>query len=134
MTETRKQIIELIEPFMDKTLSEGCYWINIYTEDRIEQVISEVRWWNFYSLIDWFKTHFPHITQIKKILWHYDITAVFKYIEDKYELDVVCYWDAIDIYYKFSDIWFGEIPNKPLHLYTESEERALLKLLQQLWK
>ena len=29
MTEARKEIIELISPFMDKTLSEGCY---IYTE------------------------------------------------------------------------------------------------------
>jgi hypothetical protein len=27
MRETRKQIIDIIEPYMDKSLSEGCYFI-----------------------------------------------------------------------------------------------------------
>jgi len=75
----------------------------------------------------------------KKIIWHYDITAVDKYIRSSKDfafvfengIDYMCYsfstgdnsWDD-DGYY---------LPNKPLPLYTEEEDKNLLTLLQKLW-
>lgn len=71
--------------------------------------------------------------------FEYDITAVLKYIYSN--------WDwTTDVWYSY--IWLYttqmmslntekkelKIPNKPLHLYTEQEEKDLLELLNKLWK
>ena len=143
MNETRKQIIELIELFMDKKKTKWClfktivdksdinyYWeiweIKAITKDWDIQV-----WWldksNFKAVFT--KKEFKKHT----ILWHYDITAVLRYIE-KSELDIIlweCYWWPLRVI-NWQEIVFWEIPNKPLTLYTEQEEKQLLELLLKL--
>ena len=136
MWEARKQIIELIEPYLDKSLSEGCY---VKTKEywALFQIIDSVD--NYMFLDDNLKVididyRWEWQTTIKdyKILWHYDISAVLKYIEDTEEYDnnpktYICK-TVIHLY----EMWV-EIPNKPLHLYTEDEEKNLLQLLKKLW-
>lgn len=124
MNDTRKQIIELIEPYMDKTLSEGCL---ILQEDwsiiRANHMDND-------SIYD----AFVGAMNLKKILGHYDITTVLKYIWNRWEMRI---WkvglEAHRIIIRTLWNWIQEIPNKPLHLYTEQEEKHLLKLLQKLW-
>ena len=138
--ETRKQIIELIEPYMDKTLSEGCLikWYFIY--DKVNDNWS----WDIFGLY-----HNMNVDEIClrhwcdndfKILWHYDITAVLKYIDNSYrDKRWIPHWDILveltpwDIHI---NIWeeLYMVPNKPLHLYTEEEDKNLLELLKKIWQ
>ncbi len=140
--------MELIQSYMDKTLSEGCY-IKINSWD----------WWDYggsYSdIIDrmrcdietledvcidkceesqtWYKTDYWDDVEI---LGHYDLTAVLKYVESIIWMDNIIFeweyfqlWEWQSINYKI----IGKIPNKPLHLYTEEEQTNLLELLKKLW-
>ena len=126
MHDTRKQIIELIEPYMDKSLSEGCYWTllwdmyiyfwkyiwdNIITKRLSDNKIIETYYWSLF-----------------KPIWHYDITAVLKFIWMFYEKSCI-YWDKICFLNWFSGRIIIEIPNKPLHLYTSQEDKDVLDLL-----
>ena len=159
ITETRKEIINLISDYMDKTLSEWCLFIRKYENNsysickllHIER--REVYWnitttWYYYNYIDlkilrtdtyfyaiWWKNHKRFYDYIDKIIWHYDITAVLKYIEnnriekswyDRY--DYFTYTKYLIQFWKREE-WFDAIPNKPLHLYTEEEDKQLLDLL-----
>jgi len=154
MTETRKQIIALIEPFMDKTLSEGCYikskslfpcdycnescdcdWETEIHYDKIILISKEYRDWKDYlGVIRWnfsnINTYIP-IDNDYKILWHYDITAVLKYFW-KYWKNINTNWDDTKFIIKTMNAVYWRIPNKPLHLYTEQEEIQLLNLLNKL--
>lgn len=152
MTETRKAIIELIELYMDKTLSEWCLikpdWDNweynciLYKSDKyiwlykiwtipVQRV--DFSWWysNFETIyIDDFKNK----EEEYKIIWHYDITSVLKYIAIEKWIRYTEHWDDhIYFYDEISDISIGKIAfkihSKPLHLYTEEEEKELLNLL-----
>jgi len=144
ITETRKAIIKLIEPYMDKTLSEGCllnikpdgtasckwiykliYYRNFYTwmSAWIEKIILKqggVRelsqrtdeWrWNWYDFEE---------------LWHYDITAVLKFIKSKWDYTIEFHENFIWIVWKID----YTIPNKPLHLFTEEQDKELLGILE----
>jgi hypothetical protein len=76
----------------------------------------------------------------------YDITVVLKYIKEynKYvdltlniQSDIIhinIYWKTRTFTDKLTDFheYIWEIPNKPLHLYTEQEEILLLNLLKNL--
>lgn len=138
MTKTRKQIIELIEPFMDKTLSDTCLIQGINVDWYIE-----IRWKLFLSDTFFIEQNGKRC----KILWHYDITAVLKYIENNKDLITSQRDTEINWIYEFSEnsfLWIDdtnsfwwkediEIPNKPLVLYTDQEEKDLLELLQKLW-
>ena len=128
MTETRKKIIEIIEPFMDKTLNEWCiilnanswqyltYWGNDWTFERMYCFA-----WGWTWLL---------VISIDRIwiIWHYDITAVLKY--------VVQSGRSYDFDFHYIKIWQNDswilTPNKPLHLYTEQEDKNLLELLQKI--
>ena len=120
ITETRKAIIELIEPFMEKDWAKWCLW---QFED---QDFMEMNWMEDSQFIsdtlNWTDT---------KIIWYYDITAVLKYINSEY----YNYWNSASYltnYIKISCIRnniIEYIPNKPLHLYSEQEEKDLLNLL-----
>lgn len=126
MTEIRKSIINLIEPYMDKTAERWCYiqlwdWL-AYVYKRVWDIILTQWIWNM------------HIGDIEsspeyKIIWHYDITAVFKYMQEKLFKSMnnfdITNWK---IYFWEND-WAYSIPNKPLHLYSEQEEKELLDLL-----
>ena len=65
MSEEKLKILEIIEPYTDKTLSEGCLvkidWIN-------EIIIYDKSLWGYTA---------------DEILWHYDITAVLKCVYKK---------------------------------------------------
>lgn len=154
MTETRKQIIELIWDYMDKTLSEGCLMKYILQEHAsywqarekwdILTVIDFYDDWNKQSPYYW-SWYCSHNSTIKHFWWkelnnmywyeiigHYDITAVLEYISYHKYIEIytnIGIWER-----EYSDfINETEIPLKPLHLYTEQEDQDLLELLQHLW-
>ncbi len=132
ITNTQKEIIKLIEPFMDKILTEGCLFY--YKSDKDKEIIK----------YDWEPYTKGFLLNIK-IIWHYDITAVLKYINAIKTLREINWetkekWEVSKYNIKFSkdfnyiEIWedrrlFDKIPNKPLHLYTEEENKKLLSLL-----
>lgn len=137
ITETRKKIIELINPYMDKTLDFWCmveYWNNIVyiTEYDIDRKLWSLENWDL--LIEqnkYIQTENWDIFIYKyKIIGHYDITAVLKYIERLKEYDNKPNIRITDKVIMFLN---KEIPNKPLHLYTEQEDENLYELLKQLW-
>ncbi len=127
-----KEIMEIIQPYMDKTLSEGC-WINLW-------------WYNYkkiYKRLNTYKFLLYSDNEVQNVnlincpyskIWHYDITAVLKYIHiklHKFDEDALD-WDTILVrWYKLNKE--HSIPNKPLHLYSEQEEEDLLELLKKLW-
>jgi len=131
MNDTRKAIIEIIEPYMDKTLSEGCLMEIL---NNIERLIDNYNYATYDTDVsDYENTIYMRPTNCK-ILWHYDITAVLQYIRKIKNKNI----QIIDI----NDEWFFyqdqtemknfnfSIPNKPLHLYTEAEEKELLNILK----
>ena len=142
MTETRKKIIELISDYMDKTLSFWClveyWWIYqiikknswISTEFSEYYITIPAEWQKEWTKID--------INWNYKTIWHYDITAVLKYVESiKWVLKWRIFSDAI-----VNEEWNFEtnqedeivIKNKPLHLYTEEENKELLETLKSISK
>lgn len=131
MNDIRREIIDLIEPYMDKALSSGCI-----ISDSLKYIpYNDIE---IFILIEEYdeKTEIPvHI--IDKILWHYDITAVLKYINaivwesNIREVRITQNYIEVDIKWEVY-IETLEIPNKPLTLYTEQEEKALLELLTKL--
>jgi len=160
MTEARKQIIELIEPYMDKTLSEGC--LSYVNDNDNLYIAKQIRWdtdinfiWDIYIIdsIDntwdtlykdrYVNVYYNDTTELDyglvkakylqwQILWHYDLSAVLKYINIKTEtqyLNPTIFNDKINL---FRHNGKDKIPNKPLHLYTKQEEISLLNLLLKL--
>jgi hypothetical protein len=143
MNETRKAIIGLIEPYMDKTLSEWCF-IESKLTWSIWKIIN-LSWWNNWDLIItlemWNYAWKQDLYDRCDIIWHYDITAFLKYIDSKWyeyskeyneqkfivetNIRIDSEWNTI-----WDFIWSFEI--KPLHLYDANEEENLLKLLQSL--
>ena len=117
MNTTQKQILELIEPYMAK-------------EYKRENLIIEK-----YIFLNKYEILWP-----KQCTYFYDITAVLKYIvkhtknyhiTDKF----IQYWyDWVDDYWHKYEYQWWEIPNKPLHLYSEQEEKDLLELLTKIWQ
>lgn len=141
MNETRKKIIELIQPYMDKTLEFGCI---VMSTQECEELQMEVIYYYWAFWRSWDNT--PHYTSkddedIKQIIGHYTLDAVLKYIDN------VC-WSSWGFHFQSSTwnitIWKNmiewtydseickEIPNKPLTLYTDEEEKELLDLLQKI--
>lgn len=155
MTETRKRIIEIIEHYMDKTLSEGCLmklscqqilWDYVEIIAPLIKILSTDDNWKYFTYLHPNKIISKECLSVGwqiqswvEILWHYDITAVLKFIDISYRDDrwipqghilvELTQWDI------HINIWeeLYEIPNKPLHLYTEEEELKLLKILEELW-
>lgn len=135
MNETRKQIIELIEPYMDKTKSFWCIikWESTWEYWIIERMAFDT-WMDFYAIWNKHELCLSHCI----IIWHYDITAVLKYI--KRSKKVIYMYDDWDDYFFFeikekNADWDNKVikaPFKPLHLYSEQEEKDLLKLLLKL--
>ena len=120
MTETQLKIIELIEPHMDKEWGKWCLW---QFED---ETIMEMSWLedkqDIHDTLEWTNT---------KIIGHYDITAVLKYIY-KQKTKIYISLNVIRVHYwpdMKSEI---EIPHKPINLYTDKENEELLKLLLKL--
>jgi hypothetical protein len=129
MTEERKSIIELIEPFMNKELVKWCWIYNKFTKN-----------YTLFENVNWTKKDILARKDIIKILWHYDITAVLEYIEinkSKTAMVELVWKHFYIIEYKKWDNYkkcYWEIPKKPLHLFSEEEEKYLLNKLKELWK
>jgi len=129
MNETRKEIIGLIEPYMEKELSEWCLIKTDWNEYFIFHEDMEV--WKE----DWVLT-LDEWEKIEKKYWHYDITAVLKCIGYKWLTRL----EDFEISYNLKNIVFEYewknvfIPNKPLNLYTEQEDKELLEILKNLIK
>jgi hypothetical protein len=134
MNNSIKAIIELIEPNMEKDLSQWCKF-KLFNNDEIMDVewYFEYEWpWDYLDdrylfpedVIEW---HKKDDNIIEKVYWHYDITAVLKYINGCWYTSLSWYIDMEII--QFHNIWLTQIPNKPLHLYTEEEEKDLLLIL-----
>ena len=124
MNNTRKEIINLIQDYMDKTLNEDCY---VFIDDDLGK-----NYVKFNPLME----YKPWEYAITSIAWHYDITAVLKYIQNNNNIisyEVISLSDFILLETNLNWNYFEiKIPNKPLHLYTEEEEGNLLKLLERL--
>lgn len=122
MNATRKQIIDLISEYMDKSLE---FWCMIYN-------IKYKTYWLFDIK--------EKLDDRCEIIWHYDLSVVLKYIENKvhdFKIAPEIWWfNTFQIgtwnWLGYDHIW--SIKNKPLHLYTEQEEKDLLELLQKLWE
>jgi len=137
----KEKLIELLSPYMNKTLSEGCY---IKFKEIIEPHSNKLRkityvYWkdNDYFILDWSNNVFrDYQFRWGKILWHFDITSVLKYINrNKINLTWVLKVDYINDKIWFYLNWFiFSIPNKPLNLYTKKELEDLYNLLIKLWK
>jgi len=125
MTELQTELLNILEPYTDKTLSEDCYincehvdfWhsqegvIKKYTPSMKKHNDSE----------DWF--------YYNKILWHYDITALLKCIYSISWSDV----SQLNVFLIFSDNSKNYyLPNKPLHLYTDEETKEVILLINKL--
>lgn len=127
ITETRKQIIELIEPYMETEFWFGCLVRNKFTWEISINQLEELD---------------PIYLMEIEIIWYYDITAVLKYIfnsmkVDFYFLNLTPDWEQMHIKIKLSWNHHNKeivIPNKPLNLYTEEENKNLFELLQKLWQ
>ena len=141
MNETRKAIIKLIEPYMNKILDFWCllrmeedwkvwYWIYVNTE---------------FNWGEW-KTYFVNQdngdcslfcaeeNNDYKIIWHYDITAVLKYISETTYWSIKFDCDTIKVYNDDCEFWtyLWVLLFKPIYLYTKQEEQDLLNLLLKL--
>jgi hypothetical protein len=60
--------LELTRLIGKKEYGVGLLFTQAYT-DKIETMLSEVRWGNFHA-ITWDKIHFPHTSQITEIIGH----------------------------------------------------------------
>lgn len=165
MNKLQKEIIEIIEPYMDKTLSKGVF---VYlkrkqtnVEDYFNEDTQEIDWMDLPDTIEEKLCDLLSNVEIKeyisrtkqkdtlehKIIWHYDITAVLKYIKNKetcpynleYTFDLRDKWfisiNKLERWFNsiYKEKEFSKIPLKPLHLYTEEENKDLLQLLKKLW-
>ena len=127
MTEAQQKILEIIKEYTNKTLKEWC--IVHLKSWKYSKILKEDIWNNEAYIqyeYDWSSSCHFNKKEITENLWHYDITAVLKYImwNDFYIecISKIIIRDAWDDY-----IW--DLPNKPLHLYSEQEEKDLLELL-----
>lgn len=128
ITETDKKIIEIIEPYMEKDLSQGCLVIH----EKVNNWEPQLIWQDLSYYANWYITNC-------KVIWHYDITAVFDYINSinlhwvwAIYFDNIIWQKDYWVLQTISDWEYIKIPRKPLHLYTEQEEANLLELLLKL--
>ena len=135
ISKTRKAIIELIEPFMDKTLNEGCIiewrWIyrKIVTNFHILWTHKDWEYTQIYPLSTQRSWDWIYWAEIE-IIGHYDITSVLKFITSK--LPWGYSWIRFSESWLIHFEWIWSIPNKPLHLFTEEKDKELLGILEQL--
>ncbi len=133
MNKTKLEIINLLEPYLEKDLHYWCilkYKTFYYIIDNL-CVIKKEKWELIFNDVELWK-----IGNIKdcEILGHFDLTGVINFIEKKLPV-----YNIIMINKKFyikyeSNKQQEEIsfPNKPLELFTEDEIKELLKSLLKL--
>ena len=141
MNKIRKELINILSDYMEKELEiwliyKSTTWIYCTLLDFNNKLIEIER--DLIFELYWDKKH------LCKILGHYDISAVLKYVAVKIEDNflVLCpptrdnneFSIHSDDWWDVDDEWtqFYIFPNKPLNLYTEKEEKDLLLLLNNL--
>lgn len=136
------EILGIIEPYTDKALSEGCYieidWEYITSLSTDESYIYQLYTNSTVECIKVSKIEWDERV-VTKILWHYDITAVLKFVRvNRGCFNINESWDYFEIkQFRECEKWIWaypiwEIPNKPLNLYNEQENTLLLKILKEL--
>ena len=143
ITETRKEIINLISDYMDKTLSEWCLILSLKDKNVMQfmpQPDKLYKKWEIIKIWEWIDEHNNALALLsyKDVfikIGHYDITAVLKYIDNSYRDERgMPWWDTLleltpnDININILEELYM-LPNKPLHLYTDKEDKQLLELL-----
>jgi len=134
MNKYKKNLIELLYPYMDKTLTKWCliFWIK---PNEYDEIITEtVTEWEYKTML-WYLNKENNKGDYE-ILWHLWMMAVFKYIRNKwfYCINNMSNDEYISIikYYNEDEPDFEcieYIPNKELHLYSDEELKDLyLKL------
>jgi len=124
MNETQKQIIEIIEPYMVKILDEWCIFtykskmLKLNSNNLKNDIISLKE-----DLERW----------LAKVIWHYDITPIEKYIVNNGWINLkFVKWNT-----DYKEVWVNWktyiFPFKDPSLYTEQENKDLLELLKKLW-
>ena len=134
MNKTRKKIIELIEPYMDKSLKKWCLF-KLFNSDEIREVdwYFEYEWpWNYLDDQFLFPTdmrewHEKDNNVVEKVYWHYDITSIDKYLWFEKKIYSVVKWNVKILYSWNKEV--GDIPNKNLNLYSEEEDKYLYNKL-----
>ncbi len=139
MTETQKEIIEILKPYMNKEVK---FWCLIKHKDVIYNFLdfSETKKWKRFRLYLNKKLCNFEIKEIEgEIIWRYDIYAILLFFQDKiWEDNIFLNLDSICLHYNyekrtsgFSDPKFTEsyIPFKDPFLYTEEESKNLLLIL-----
>ena len=149
MKEVKRNIMILIEPFMDKT---PCVWAYIKKHKTMRDLNGRQIGAIDYSehledyeiIIDYFTSgstirRKTEMKQVEELWGNYDITALEKYIESITNWLYIAY--TPNNYYRklmiedwmnaIHSVW--QIPNKPLSLYSSEEEKDLLELLNKLW-
>ena len=130
MDKTKLKLIKLLEPYMPKDLSEGCIYQRgdgIYLKYHKDKDLYETD----------IELNIRGLTV--KIIGHYDICSVLKYIKQQEQFSFMFEEEDDDYFYfelKEQDFNWDQktisIPLKPLHLYSEQEEKDLLELLLKL--
>lgn len=133
MNKYRKSNIELLEPYMNKKLGENLLF-------RYRWGFGNIKWWEdeefFTGTVyrdDEPNVYICRLSHIRyddvDIIGHYTLDAVLKYLQKTWLSESV---NESNIYY----YWFRKesflIPNKPLHLYTEQEDKELNEILLKL--
>jgi hypothetical protein len=121
----KKQIVELIEPYMEKIIT---WWLLFERNWKIQKLSWDSVAIDYVSF-DWHLFFMQDFCDNHRIIGHYDITAVLKYIRSFLSL-----WISTDEDTFFIFIWteYFSFPIKPLHLYTEKEEQELVDLILKL--
>lgn len=108
-------------------LAYGCQELDVMRKNEQSSNIKDCL-----ELIDIYEME---LSPVFKLLWHYDITAVEKYIiwlNKSYDIQIDTDSDWEEKYILYFWKYVSSFPNKPLHLYSEQEEKDLLDLLLKL--
>jgi len=145
MNKLQQEILEIIKPYTDKTLSDGCiigrgkrlfrYLYRLPDKDFHRFMTHEYNWDIKLARFQKWKLSIEAVFGAwieEEILWHYDIIAVEKYIHNNWWIGLKFIKGNID----YKEVWINGktfiFPNKPLHLYNEQENKDLLELLNKL--
>ena len=151
MTPERQEIIKIIEPWMDKTLSFGCLFHEpangqvatllfelgweptyLYCDDVVATTDHHHPWyWNIigHYTIDWVNMYIAKTLSRKYTgLYDYGLSIQICDVQKKLIYNISTYQDG-----EYTWVKSYKIPNKPLINYSVEEERQLLSFLKEIW-
>lgn len=142
MNSTRQEIIKIIEPYMDKTLSFGCLVVPNYWDGEVIRIDDNQRTkfekWKPYLKNPNYECQWERIetrwVEINKIIGHYTISWLLLYVKS-IGWNVTMVVDKLEFrqYHNWTWLVAWSFPNKPLINYSVEEERQLLSFLKEIW-